>query len=187
MPLIYRDESAPKWNRWFSSECAEVRLEENGWNQRHFALFSQDWITEPLPIHDWMTHGAGAPTSCDIFPDFKHDAGDNPRVDDYKILALKLRADELRAEFETLSDQWRRDTRHLSLISKKIVHPAYLRIVGMGEAAIPLLLESLRDNPTHWFTALRATANTDPSAVDANPSQAREAWLSWGRSQGYID
>jgi hypothetical protein len=57
----------------------------------------------------------------------------------------------------------------------------------MGKPVVPLLLESLRDSPTHWFAALRATANVDPCAVDANPSQAREAWLSWGRALGYID
>ena len=104
-----------------------------------------------------------------------------------KSLVLRLMAEQFRVEFEALSKKWQRDTRHLSLISKEIIHPAYLRIVGMGEAAIPLLLEALRDRPAHWFVALRATTNIDPCPVEANPSQARDAWLKWGRSQGYID
>jgi hypothetical protein len=101
--------------------------------------------------------------------------------------ALRSRSEMYRAEFEALSRRWQRDTKHLSLVSKKIIHPAFLRIIGMGEPAIPLILEALRDRPAHWFVALRATANIDPVSEDANPSEAREAWLAWGRSQGYID
>lgn len=100
--------------------------------------------------------------------------------------AVRIEA-ERRAEFTALAEQWRRDTRHLSQIAKKIIHPAYFRIVGMGEPVVPLLLEELRARPAHWFAALRATANLDPSPADANPSQSREAWLEWGRSQGYIN
>jgi len=100
---------------------------------------------------------------------------------------LRMQAERLRPEFDALAEQWRRDTRHLSQISKKITHPAYFRITGMGKPVIPLLLESLRDKPTHWFAALRATANVDPCPTGTNPSQARDAWLNWGRTQGYIE
>ena len=95
--------------------------------------------------------------------------------------------ERLRSEFVALAEQWRRDTRHLSQVTRKVAHPAYLRITGMGEAVVPLLLEELRERPAHWFAALRATTNFDPSPAEANPSQAREAWLEWGKSQGYID
>ena len=100
---------------------------------------------------------------------------------------LRSQADRLRPEFSALAEQWRSETRHLSLVSKKITHPSYLRIIGMGKPALPLLLEALRDKPSHWFAALRAVANVDPTEPEANPSEAREAWLSWGKSEGYID
>ena len=100
---------------------------------------------------------------------------------------LRLEAERLRPEFTALAKQWRQNTRHLSLISKKITHPGYFRITGMGKPVIPLLLEELRERPAHWFAALRATANVDPSPADATPSQSREAWLEWGKSCGYID
>jgi hypothetical protein len=87
----------------------------------------------------------------------------------------------------SLAEHWRRDTQHLSLISKKVAHPAYFRIMGMGKAAVPLLLEALRDNPAHWFAALRATANVDPVPPGADPAAARKAWLDWGRSEGLIE
>ena len=99
---------------------------------------------------------------------------------------LLAEAERKRKEFTVLAEEWARATRHLSLVQKKIIHPAYFRIVGMGEAAVPLLLEALRDRPAHWFAALQAIANVDPSPPEANPSAAREAWLEWGRSQGLI-
>lgn len=101
--------------------------------------------------------------------------------------SLRLETERLRPEFTALVEQWRRDTRHLSLISKKITHQDYFRIIGMGKPVIPLLLEELRKRPAHWFAALRATTNVDPSPEGATPSQAREAWLEWGKSHGYID
>lgn len=100
---------------------------------------------------------------------------------------LRQRSEQLRAEFEQLADHWRRDTQHLSQISKKVAHPAYFRIMGMGEVAVPLLLEALRDRPAHWFAALQATANANPVIYGANPAQAREAWLQWGRSNNLLD
>ncbi len=100
---------------------------------------------------------------------------------------LRFKAGRLRTEFTNLAEQWRKDTQHLSLISKKVSHPAYFRIMGMGDAVIPLLLEALRDRPAHWFAALRATANIDPSPINANPAEARDAWLRWGKDNGLID
>jgi len=199
MPLI-KEKELSKGASWFSSECSRDRAhhtEDNQWNSRHLALFANDWIGKKPDHQDWgMAEVTSIDFSCGrliigehsksysgfgeiIFPQY-YEAS-------YATVALKARAEELRYEFEVLSKRWQRDSRHISLISKKVAHPAYLRIIGMGEAAIPLLLEALRDKPDHWFAALRAIANTDPCPIDANPSEAREAWLSWGKSHGYID
>lgn len=106
--------------------------------------------------------------------------------DEQTPTAFNAKTERLRSEFNALAEQWQRETQHLSQVSKKIVHPAYLRIVGMGEAVVPLLLEALRDTPAHWFVALRATSNEDPVKIGATPNEAREAWLSWGRTRGFI-
>jgi hypothetical protein len=98
-----------------------------------------------------------------------------------------MASERLRAEFRSLVEQWRRDTHHFSQISKKVTHPAYFRIMGMGERAIPLLLEELRDRPSHWFSALKAIANFDPVPTGASPAMARDAWLEWGRKNRLID
>jgi hypothetical protein len=170
MPLIYEDDSIINGDLWFPSKCAirNGNTEENQWNLRHVALFVSDWTVNAQPDYDWIESDAGVGAQCDVVTDLRHGSGEAREVS-YPVAALKLKTDHLRAEFEALSKKWYRDTRHLSLISKKVAHPAYLRIVGMGEAAIPLLLEALRDKPTHWFVALRATANTDPSSPESNP------------------
>jgi hypothetical protein len=102
-------------------------------------------------------------------------------------VVISAETEKLRPEFNELANLWIQETRHLSLISKKIIHPAYFRIMGMGKPVLPLLLSALRDRPAHWFAALRAVANADPAPSDGNASQARQAWLEWARSHRYID
>ena len=109
-----------------------------------------------------------------------------PRLHDEGTIRLTAEL-RLRREFENLAEQWLRETRHLSVVAKKVTHPAYLRIIGMGKPALPLILDMLQRRPAHWFTALRAIANIDFPGHDVTPSMYREQWLEWGRKRGYID
>ena len=65
--------------------------------------------------------------------------------------------------------------------------PSYLRIIGMGEAALPLVLAQLKregDDPDHWFTALQAITGEDPVSEEScgdTVSMANE-WLSWANA-----
>ena len=90
--------------------------------------------------------------------------------------------------FDSLADQWRNETAHLSSLTKKITHPAYLRIISLGPSALPLILNRLQHEPGYWFTALRALSGQDPvmPAEQGNFRAARDAWLRWGRSRGLI-
>jgi hypothetical protein len=94
----------------------------------------------------------------------------------------------LKAEFDELARRWKAETR-LGSMTKTINHPAYLGIIGLGPAAIPLILRDLRREPNHWYTALRALAKTAPvNAEDAgNMKEMRRAWLEWGKQNGYLD
>ncbi|MGK7925907.1 MAG: hypothetical protein AB4290_11775 [Spirulina sp.] len=58
----------------------------------------------------------------------------------------------------------------------------------MGEKAVPLILTALKQNSGHWFYALAKITKTDPVKPEDNYNyeQAVEAWLKWGREQGYI-
>jgi hypothetical protein len=68
------------------------------------------------------------------------------------------------------------------------MHPAYQRIIGMGEKAIPLILAELAERPGHWFWALASITGEDPVAEQSRGKlrEMASAWLAWGRQKGYI-
>jgi hypothetical protein len=91
-------------------------------------------------------------------------------------------------EFQTLVAQWKRDTLNESSTENMARHPAYRKIVAMGEAAVPLLLEEMRERPDYWFAALREITQTDPVPSEARGDLDRmtQAWLDWGRANGHL-
>lgn len=70
------------------------------------------------------------------------------------------------------------------------MHPSYLAIIGLGKEALPFILKDLQRETNHWFTALRAISKVESSPVrseDAgNLKKMREAWLKWGKDNGYL-
>jgi hypothetical protein len=90
--------------------------------------------------------------------------------------------------FQPLAEAWRAETAHLSSISAKVSHPAYLRIIALGEGVIPLILNRLQTEPAYWFAALRSLTGHDPVRPQdsGNFRAMRDAWLDWGRGQGLI-
>lgn len=91
-----------------------------------------------------------------------------------------------RDTFQELVAKWRRDTDHISSITKTVMHPSYQQIMGMGPPVVPLILEELRDRGGHWFWALRFITRQNPADGGIEFDAARQAWLKWGRSEGYI-
>lgn len=57
----------------------------------------------------------------------------------------------------------------------------------MGSPIIPLLLRELQKSSGHWHRALRQITGADPVPVAArgNMDKAAQAWLRWGKEQGY--
>ena len=94
----------------------------------------------------------------------------------------------LEARFRALTATWRSETSRLSSVTAIATHPAYQQIVGMGPAAIPLILKELEQRNDHWFWALKAIAGVDPVPADQRGriNAMREAWLRWGRESGLI-
>ena len=92
------------------------------------------------------------------------------------------------ARFRQLADCWKRDTEFCSSLVEMAVHPAYQQIIGMGRAAIPLLLNELQHEPDHWFWALSAITGEDPVSQQSRGSVPKmtEDWLRWGRDNGWI-
>src|SRR5579863_8879629 len=65
--------------------------------------------------------------------------------------------------FKSLAKQWQRETWYKSSLPRRISHPAYLKIIGLGADAVPWILDELRDNPDYWFAALEAITREDPA------------------------
>jgi len=100
--------------------------------------------------------------------------------------AVQSRPD-LASVFRRLADEWYEATAGLSFVQKKIAHPAYYQIIGLGPDVLPLLLRELQESRSHWFWALYSIAREDPVRPGANLDQSIEDWLRWGKARGLID
>jgi hypothetical protein len=89
--------------------------------------------------------------------------------------------------FNRLAYQWKQETFHLSSMTKMVIHPAYQSIIGMGSAVLPLLFKELRNDPDHWFWALRAITEEDPTHPEdaGNLQKMSNSWLKWSSENGY--
>ena len=69
---------------------------------------------------------------------------------------------DVAAEFAQLSEQWQAATADISSITKRIAHPLYQRIIGLGRPVLPVLLDEFAHRPNYWFHALRSITGQDP-------------------------
>lgn len=92
-------------------------------------------------------------------------------------------------KFDSLSATWQHDNDITSSASEIILTPAYQEIIGMGKAAIPLILDELKKENNYWFWALSAITGVNPIKPEdrGNIPKMSEAWLEWGRQNNYID
>ncbi len=91
-------------------------------------------------------------------------------------------------EFESLVRQWKRDTLFESSPYRMAMHPAYRRIIGMGEKAIPLILAKLLEKPDFWFEALNSITGVQavPRVHAGNINEMAKDWIAWGRRHNYV-
>lgn len=94
-----------------------------------------------------------------------------------------------RQRFQELADQWEEEAVLLSNPSQATSHAAHQEIVGMGKAAIPLILERMRAQGGRWFYALQDITKADPvpQADRGNMEAMTAAWLEWGGHNGYLE
>ena len=89
--------------------------------------------------------------------------------------------------FQELAAIWWEETRFTSSVTAMVMHMAYQRIIGLGPAVIPSLLQELDRSPQHWFWALHAITGVDP-VLPEHKGQVQhmvQDWLHWGRETGY--
>ena len=90
--------------------------------------------------------------------------------------------------FERLVEEWKCGRGHSSKLKDLAMHPAYQQIIGMGERAVPLLIEEMIERPDQWDWALRAITGTDPVPRESwgKLKDIAAAWVAWGREKGCI-
>lgn len=93
-----------------------------------------------------------------------------------------------RDRFTRFAAQWKAESVHMSNTAQMALLKSYQSIIGMGDAAIPLLLEELNREPDQWFWALEAITLENPVPQEARGTvdEMARAWVEWGRKKGYI-
>lgn len=91
-------------------------------------------------------------------------------------------------EFEELVGRWHQSCGPTSSMTRMILDDAYQRIIGLGPAAIPLLLRELVERPDHWDWALRAItgARVTDASDEGDLDGIASKWLRWGKERGYL-
>lgn len=103
------------------------------------------------------------------------------------VSALFAARGQLRSTFDELVHTWQMETMMSSLSSEICMHPAYQQIIGMGSPVLPLIFEEVENGGRHWGWALAAITRENPAEATTSQQEAAEAWLGWGREQGYGD
>ena len=90
---------------------------------------------------------------------------------------------EVEQVFRRLADWWISETRNVSSVSGLITHPAFLQIIGLGQAAVPLILKRLSVDGAFWFPALAAITRENPVSESSrgNIRAMTDDWLDWAR------
>jgi len=95
------------------------------------------------------------------------------------VFVVHSRVSSLEEEFLSLAKKWKSETGQYSLLHQKVLHPAYLEIIGRGEKVIPLIIREMQRGGNHWFLALRSIARENPVPNGSTFPQAVQSWVKW--------
>lgn len=94
---------------------------------------------------------------------------------------------QVKSEFDTLVKVWTSAIKYTSLESQQIKHPAFLRIVSMGEKILPLIFAEFSERPfMAWLSALEAIVGKNVASEAKSFREVVELWLKWGKEKRYL-
>lgn len=98
-----------------------------------------------------------------------------------------LSVEEIHDRFQRFAAAWKQEARHLSNSAQMAMLPSYQRIIGLGLAAVPLLLKELQNEPNQWFWALESITDDNPVRPEhlGKVRLMAQDWLEWGMRHGY--
>jgi hypothetical protein len=109
-------------------------------------------------------------------------------LENFDSILARMEFDELAREWKKSKDRW--SSKAMSMAQD----PNYLRVIGMGQSAIPHILRQLQDElaanqPDHWFVALWSITGENPIQPQHQGvlrEMARD-WIKWGIDRGLVD
>jgi hypothetical protein len=91
-------------------------------------------------------------------------------------------------QVQRLLATWRQETAVISSSTVLVSHPAYRKIIALGEAALPYLFRDLEQtHDGHLSGALTAITEAQP-VLPGEGGKIRlvaDRWLNWARENGY--
>jgi hypothetical protein len=99
----------------------------------------------------------------------------------------EVEAEKTREKFTNLANEWKEATSHFSLSRQQIGHRSFLKIIAMGDKAVPFILEDLRHCPMEgWLTALEVITDENAASKATSYREAVKCWIDWGMDKGYL-
>jgi len=94
---------------------------------------------------------------------------------------MQNQAVDVKDLFEDLKTDWKSRTRYMSNSAQMAAVKSYQRIIGLGPAALPLILQELNRETDHWFWALKSITGEDPvdPADRGRLRRMADTWLQW--------
>jgi hypothetical protein len=132
----------------------------------------------------------GPARAASMTPEQRSESARNAVMARWKKAKGQSYSTDLQKKFRALVRDWQRERGAMSSITEMAMLPSYQKIIGMGEAAVPLLISQLKsegNEPDQWFWALMAI--TDANPVDAkdqgNFANMAQSWIKWAENVGY--
>ncbi len=102
--------------------------------------------------------------------------------------AYSMLENSIKKEFLIFKDSWLNEIMLSSNTSDIINNKHYYSIIKLGKDVIPYILEDLRQNNNHWFSALTKITGDNPVPVEhlGNISKMTNDWIAWGKTNGWL-
>lgn len=150
-------------------------------NYRANALVAEPTYFDSIGYRKWPV----IPTSHK-----KYDSESQPK---YNVLDF-LNQTPIKQRFKELAQRWDEETLDLSSLKEILSHEDYLAIIALGPPVLPFLFAELAQRPNFWFTAISSILRANNEYVEVvdeaaygNLQKMTDAWLEWGKEQGYLD
>ncbi len=91
------------------------------------------------------------------------------------------------ARFSRLFLEWKEAVKYSSDLEQICTHPAYLKMIGMGEQVLPFIFDSLNESPQYWFVALESITGENPVKPESRGriKLMTRDWLEWASRNGF--